>query len=514
MKVALVGPNPNRLEDFPVLKSIQRVFENLLLSLESEAEVVKGWENESDLFRVDAIVGSYEALRIRHNLHLDIPVLIFTFGDMPNGGLMLLAYHGLLRPYDCLAFSCSSDLIIFDRLVKQRDLMTEVIPFPVNCDVFSRRSVNRESIRRKYGISEKGKLLFYAGRVSLQKNLYVLIRIFEEVTKEREAVLCIAGAPDQTPLKEFGVCGWGYAHKLKEAVRKRGLADKVIFVGYLDDNALVELYSASDLFINPTLHHDENFGFSQVEAQSCGLPVVASKWGGIKDTVLHGETGFLMETILTDNGPRLEWRSGVKYILNLLSDDDILWRRMSDRCRTHVLSTFSIKAVGKRIKSTLEEMISIKRKVRPTASPVVRIKDEIKSYIIGSIKLSEEGKLRYHNLPVAGSKEARWFYKIRMEPYSSTMLSKIEDIDETVRPYKAIDLEVDVDKGIIKLLDLMWPGEIRLDPSSLTFLLLSNGERCVAEICDRAGISRESGIRIFRGLIRKGLILYMKEGGG
>lgn len=510
MKVAIVGANPDQLEGYPVLKSIQRVFKNLSTALESEVEVIKVWKGDHNISQIDAIVGTYEALKIRRKFRLDIPALIFPLGDMPNGGLMLFAHHGLFKPFDCIAFSCSSDLVIFDRLVERCCLLTEIIPLPIDCDIFYKRSVKQELLRKKYGIPEYDRLIFYAGRISLQKNLHILIRMFEEIMKEKEAVLCIAGVPDQTPFKEFGIHGDDYAHKLEEMIRNKDLTNKIRFIGYLDDNALVEMYSISELFVNPTLHYDENFGFSQVEAQSCGLPVVASKWGGIKDTVLHGDTGFLMETVLTDNGPRLEWRSGVKYILNLLSDD-LLWKRISDKCRTHVVSNFSIGAVGRKIKEVLENMISIKMKTEPATSPVIKIKDEVKNYIINAIKPNKEGKLRYHIPLVIDSEGAKWFYKIRMEPYSSMELSKESDIIETAIPYKAIDLKIVTEKGNTKLLDLLWQKEIQIDPESLSLLLLTDRRKRVDEICSEVGIPKDEGIKIFSKLIREGLILCGKE---
>ena len=49
-----------------------------------------------------------------------------------------------------------------------------------------------------------------------------------------------------------------------------------------------EFYNIADVAINLTLHHDENFGLAQVEAMACGLPVVGSLWGGLKDTIRDG----------------------------------------------------------------------------------------------------------------------------------------------------------------------------------------------------------------------------------
>ena len=516
MKVLLVGPDPRWFEGRLVLKSIQRVFESLSASLASQCELIRSWEQEvspSLLSRVHAIVGTYEALKLRHRFGLDVPVLVVTLGDMPQGGLRLWAYQGLLRAYDGLSFSCSSDLAIFNRLVERYNLLVEIVPFSVDCDLFHRHPVDRKQLRRKWGLpSDQGKCLLYVGRISLQKNLHMLIRILEEVVQRTNAFLCIVGVPDQTPLEEFGSGVEDYFHRLQEGIRQKGLTDRVRFLGFLDGEALVELYSLSDVLVNPTLHHDENFGFAQAEALSCGLPVVGSKWGGLKDVVLHGETGFLMETILTDRGPRLEWRSGVQYILHLLSNGP-LWREMSRRCRARALSKFSREAVGRTLRRMLEEMVSRKERGGPDRFPAVQMRKEVLDYIMSRISPDEDGRLRYQASQVDDSEEARWFYRLRMEPYASMTISEAEDVEGSTKPYQAIELSIYSHEGYAEVTDPLWPGKVYLDRAALAFLIRADGKKTLHEICAEVGISEGRGRKMFRRLLREGLILSAKEEG-
>ncbi len=78
----------------------------------------------------------------------------------------------------------------------------------------------------------------------------------------------------------------------REAVERQaseyGLEADVAFLGEQDDT--VALLSVSDLFLLPSIQ--ESFGLAALEAMACGVPVVASKVGGLPEIVEDGVTGF------------------------------------------------------------------------------------------------------------------------------------------------------------------------------------------------------------------------------
>nr|WP_272911500.1 glycosyltransferase family 4 protein [Loktanella sp. M215] len=65
------------------------------------------------------------------------------------------------------------------------------------------------------------------------------------------------------------------------------------------------IWAGADVFTLPVDNIQETFGLVPVEAMAAGLPVVMPDWDGFRDTVLHGETGFLIPTRMTGGGHRI-----------------------------------------------------------------------------------------------------------------------------------------------------------------------------------------------------------------
>src|SRR5690606_29767991 len=95
-------------------------------------------------------------------------------------------------------------------------------------------------------------------------------------------------------------------------------------------------YSAADVFVTTPWY--EPFGITPLEAMACGTPVVGARVGGIKSTVLDGETGFLVPP----NDPdRLADR------LARLLGEPALRRSMGERGRRHVARHYTWRKVAR-----------------------------------------------------------------------------------------------------------------------------------------------------------------------
>ena len=85
---------------------------------------------------------------------------------------------------------------------------------------------------------------------------------------------------------------------IRERIRTHEWEQRVFALGRVTGDVRKILYNAADIFVMPNISvadDMEGFGITIVEAGSCGLPVVASNLQGIRDAVLEGETGYLVE---------------------------------------------------------------------------------------------------------------------------------------------------------------------------------------------------------------------------
>lgn len=148
--------------------------------------------------------------------------------------------------------------------------------------------------------------IIHFGRIRKYKSIDVVIRAFSEVRKKIEnAKLIIAGdGPDRRDLENLA--------------RKLDLGDSIRFLGMVKKADLIDLLNRSHLFINAS--SKEGWGLTVVEANACGVPVIASNRPGLKDSVRHGETGFLVEYGRT--------REFAEKALEILLDDN-RWKSMS-----------------------------------------------------------------------------------------------------------------------------------------------------------------------------------------
>ncbi|MBR1888674.1 MAG: glycosyltransferase, partial [Candidatus Methanomethylophilus sp.] len=167
----------------------------------------------------------------------------------------------------------------------------EVIPTGIDTDHFTRSDAG-PALREKYGIQGK-KVVIFVGRLSYEKNVDLLIRSLKLMADD--VVLMVVG---QGPAME----------SLRKTVEEEGMNDRVIFTGYVFDQALVDHYSCADVFASASVF--ETQGFTVQEAMSCGLPVACGNGRAFTDFIVDGENGYLFN--LTEE----EWAAAMTKALN------------------------------------------------------------------------------------------------------------------------------------------------------------------------------------------------------
>jgi phosphatidylinositol alpha-1,6-mannosyltransferase len=152
----------------------------------------------------------------------------------------------------------------------------------------------------------------------------------------------IAELPKEYQLKiRYNIAGKGtYIQALRQMVEKLSLGNIVSFRGFVADKELPAFYNENDLFILCTRESQdttavEGFGLVFLEAQSCGIPVIGTRTGGIPDAVFEGNGGWLIEQ---DNSKDLT------SLLMEIIDNPAFIKQMGEKARKRVetLSTWEI----------------------------------------------------------------------------------------------------------------------------------------------------------------------------
>lgn len=134
--------------------------------------------------------------------------------------------------------------------------------------------------KEKYNLTDR-KVIFYGARLSPEKGGEKAVYILNEVSKKIPNVsLLILGARR------------AYTDRIQQIADGLGIGERIIFTGWLDGDDLLAAYHVSDVVIVPSISFD-SFPTVNLEAMLCGKPVVATCFGGSREAILDGETGFI-----------------------------------------------------------------------------------------------------------------------------------------------------------------------------------------------------------------------------
>lgn len=185
-----------------------------------------------------------------------------------------------------------------------------VIPLGVDLDRF--RPGEQEEARRALGLKDE-RIILFVGRIEPLKGLDILISAAALLESDVECTVLIVGG-DESSLAEV--------EDLQALARDKGIEHRVAFVGAVDRDTLPLYYNAADLCVVPS--HYESFGLVAVEAMASGVPVVASRVGGLAGTIKDGETGYLIPWLCPEPfAERIE----------LLLDNEPLRRNLGESAR-------------------------------------------------------------------------------------------------------------------------------------------------------------------------------------
>ncbi len=182
------------------------------------------------------------------------------------------------------------------------------------------------------------------GRLVPRKGIDNVIRAVAVLRKRhaQDALLYVVGGnsdqPDEEATPEIG--------RLREVARAAGVADRVRFCGRRGRDALHLHYGAADVFVTTPWY--EPFGITPVEAMACARPVIGARVGGIKSTVVDGETGFLVPPKDPD---------ALAARLAELAADSGSARRLGQAGRDRALAHFTWASVARAVRATYDRAL-------------------------------------------------------------------------------------------------------------------------------------------------------------
>src|SRR3989442_4741835 len=215
---------------------------------------------------------------------------------------------------------------------------------PCGVDTARFRPLGRARVRRHLGMPIKERVVLFVGRIEPLKGIDVLLRAVSHLDGGFR-VLVIGGDG-----KDLGRKG-----ELSALATQLNIAGKVTVLDAIPHADLTLYYNAADVCVVPSYY--ESFGLVAVEAMACGVPVVASRVGGLKETVQDGQTGYLVPWLCPEPfAERLE----------LLMNNESLRRSLGREARA-AAERFRWSEVAARVEDVYHDLVSQYRGVPVTA---------------------------------------------------------------------------------------------------------------------------------------------------
>jgi len=292
------------------------------------------------------------AARIRNStddlihIHLPNPTAVLAYLASGRKGPLVVTYHSdtvrqtvlgaLFNPiqhrflHRCQAIVATSpDYLESSPVLAKHRERCHVVPYGIALEDFARTDTAQVAqLRRQYG----DRLVLAVGRLVYYKGFEVLI---EAMAKVDGRLLLIGEGPLRAKLE-------GLAAAL-------GIADRVVFLGALQNRETVPFYHAADVFALPSVARSEAFGIVQIEAMAAGTPVVNTALdSGVPFVSRHEVTGLTVPPRDPD---------ALAAALNHLLQDEPLRAAYGKAARLRARTHFSLEAMTSQTRRIYESVV-------------------------------------------------------------------------------------------------------------------------------------------------------------
>jgi glycosyltransferase involved in cell wall biosynthesis len=214
------------------------------------------------------------------------PYILQPHGNLSThfGGIIRMIYDRLLGRRILLKASAIIALneIELNQVIRYGVPKSRIITIPNGIDLHQFDSIESGRFKKKFGLDSSSVIILYLGRIHPIKGIDKLIRAFAIVVNSIPNSILVLAGPDE-----------GYLPYCMNKARELGIENNVSYVGPLYNITKMEAYRESSVYVLPSLY--DTFPVSLLEAYASGTPVVAFSVGGLKELIIQGETGVLVQ---------------------------------------------------------------------------------------------------------------------------------------------------------------------------------------------------------------------------
>lgn len=250
---------------------------------------------------------------------LGIPVALFRHRTPPMKRLSALLLPRLASRF--FAVSRHARQAYLDRGIPAQRV--QVLYNPVNASLFRPDADAGAAMRASLGIPDDAIVLGYVGRMHTGKGVFPLLEAASAAMRREPRLYClwIGDGPDAVRLQAL-------------AVADTAVGTRHRFAGW--NNHTADYFRSLSMLAFPSIA-TETFGRVSIEAQACGVPVLASDIGGVPETLSPGESGMLLPP-----GDVAAWRDAI-----LAMCDDATRQQMGSAAREWVLQRFATHVIAR-----------------------------------------------------------------------------------------------------------------------------------------------------------------------
>ena len=205
--------------------------------------------------------------------------------------------------------------------------------------------IDKGLARRLLQLPPDESIILQLGRMVPRKGVDNVVRALAKLKNKKCRLLIVGGEFD-----ESDVLSNPEIKRLHSLAEELGVSTSVTFVGRKNRDLLKFYYSAADVFVTTPWY--EPFGITPLEAMACGTPVIGADVGGIKYTVIDGETGMLVPP---DNADALA------AAIDRVAGDKALLERMAKNSIKRVNAAFSWHIIARQADQLYQKLILTSR---------------------------------------------------------------------------------------------------------------------------------------------------------